>query len=129
MLWFDVVARYTGGMRKPGTDEDNVQMSDVICDFCHSEWVEDEPMVEGHHGSCICGKCLMVAYTDVILSKTNTAPEGYKCTLCLEHRDDPAWQSPMYDEAVVCRRCIKQASGALHKSKDFDWTKPPGAHD
>jgi hypothetical protein len=116
-------------MRKPGTDEDNVQMSDVICDFCHSEWHEDEPMIEGHHGSCICGKCMTVAYTDVLIAKANTGPDGYKCTMCLEQRDDPAWQSPMYDEAVICRRCIKLGAGALHKSKEFDWSKPPGAHD
>lgn len=71
-------------MRKPGTDEENVQMSDVLCDFCHSEWREDEPMIEGHHGSCVCGKCLTVAYTELLINKSDSAPAGYKCTMCLE---------------------------------------------
>lgn len=104
-------------------------MSDVLCDFCHREWSEEEPMVEGHHGSCICGKCMTVAFTDVLINKANSAVDGYKCTMCLENRDDPAWQSPMYEEAVICRRCIKLGSGVLHKSPDYDWTKPPGAYD
>jgi hypothetical protein len=111
-------------MRKPGTDEENVQMSDVLCDFCHSEWTEDMPLIEGHHGSCVCGRCLTVAYAEVVLHDANSGPSGYKCTLCLEERADPAWQSPAYPEAVICRRCIKLAAGALHKDKDFNWRKP-----
>lgn len=111
-------------MRKPGTNEDNVQMTDVLCDFCHAEWTEDLPLIEGHHGSCVCGKCLTLAYTDVVLNDQNSGPAGYKCTMCLENREDPAWQSPAYPEAVVCRRCIKLAAGALHKDKDFAWSKP-----
>lgn len=122
-------------MRKPGTDENNVQMSDVLCDFCHREWTEDIPMVEGHHGSCICGKCLRVAYTEVLLNKTGTSLAENECTLCLEAEKDrealerggePGWQSPMHPEAAICRRCIKRAAGALHKDSDFDWTKPDG---
>lgn len=116
-------------MRKPGTDETNVQMSDVLCDFCHSEWTDDLPMVEGHRGSCICGKCLTVAYTDVVINKIDTGPDGYKCTTCLENRDSPAWQSPLYPQAVICRRCIKQSAGVLHKSRDYDWQKPSGGDD
>ena len=46
------------GMRKPGTNENNVEMTDVLCDFCQREWSEDIPMVEGHQGSCVCGNCL-----------------------------------------------------------------------
>ncbi len=120
-------------MRKPGIDENNVQMSDVLCDFCHREWTEDLPMVEGHQGSCICGRCLTVAYTEVVLNQTNSAGDEYKCTMCLEREIDrqalnrsgePGWQSPMYSEAVICRRCIKLAAGTLHKDKDFAWTKP-----
>ena len=111
-------------MRKPGTDENNVQMSDVICDFCHAEWTDDLPIIEGHHGSCICGKCLTVAYSDVVLHDSNTGPAAYKCTMCLEERPDPAWQSPLQPEAIVCRRCIKLAAGALHKDTDYAWKKP-----
>lgn len=111
-------------MRKPGTDEENVQMSDVICDFCHGEWVEERPMIEGHHGSCLCAACLTVAYTELVLSEVDSGPAGYKCTMCLEHRGEPAWQSPLHPEAVVCRRCIKLAGGALAKDQDFSWSKP-----
>lgn len=90
-------------------------------------------MIEGHHGSCICGKCLTVAYTAVVINATNAAVDDFKCTLCLEGPDDReamdrpsehGWQSPMYPEASVCRRCIKQAAGALHKDKDTPWYKP-----
>lgn len=111
-------------MRKPGTDENNVQMSDVLCDFCESEWIESLPMIEGHHGSCVCGKCLTVAYTEVVLSQTNSGPAGYSCTMCLEKRDDPAWQSPVRDIAVICLRCIKLAARALERDKDLPWSRP-----
>ena len=120
-------------MRKPGTDENNVQMTDVLCDFCHREWDDQIPMLEGHHGSCVCGKCLSLAYREVILNKANSAPHDFKCPMCLEESADraalergnePGWQSPMYPDAVICKRCIKLASGALHKDRDFDWQKP-----
>lgn len=123
-------------MRKPGTDESNVQMSDVLCDFCHRQWTRDIPMVEGHHGSCICGKCLTVAYTEVVVYERSAAPPDFKCTLCLEDADDRAamnrpseagWQSPLHPEAAVCRRCLKQSAGVLHKDPDTDWTKPTRA--
>jgi len=111
-------------MRKPGTDENNVQMSDVLCDFCHAEWTLDKPVIEGHHGSIICGNCLTVAYTQVVLHSVNTGPAGYQCTMCLENRPDIAWQSPAYSEAVICQRCLKLAAGTLSKDKDFNWSKP-----
>jgi hypothetical protein len=120
-------------MRKPGTDEENVQMSDVLCDFCLREWTDAVPMLEGHHGSCVCGNCLTVAFTEVVLNKTSTAPDDFKCPMCLEENgdraalnraDEPGWQSPTHPEAVMCRRCIKLAAGALHKDSDFDWRKP-----
>ena len=120
-------------MRKPGTDENDVQMSDVLCDFCRSEWTDDVPLIEGHQGSCICGKCLTIAYTEVVRNDVNSAPPEYKCPMCLEETvdrkalergDEPGWQSPAYPEAVICRRCIKLAAGALHKDKDYAWTKP-----
>jgi hypothetical protein len=113
-------------MRKPGTDPDNVQMSDVLCDFCHREWTDDLPVMEGHQGSIICGRCLSVSYSDVVLEGHNTAPEGYTCTMCLEQRKDPAWSSPAYPEAVVCKRCIKLAAGTLEKDKDWGWERPGG---
>ena len=71
-------------MRRDGVDENNVQMSDVLCDFCEQEWTDDRPMVEGHRGSCACGSCVRIAYTDVILGETNSAPSGYQCPMCRE---------------------------------------------
>ncbi len=113
-------------MRKADTNEDNVQMSDVLCDFCHSEWTDELAMVEGHRGSAICGKCLAVAYADVVLGGANTAPEGYTCTMCLEVREDDGWGSPVYEESAVCRRCLKQAGAILHKDDVYVWEKPSG---
>ncbi len=113
-------------MHRPGTDPDNVRMSDVLCDFCLAEWTEDRPMIEGHHGSVICGNCLRVAYTAVCLAETDDASEDCMCTMCLERRSDPAWQSPVRDEAVVCRRCIKLAARQLERDPDLGWQRPAG---
>ena len=110
-------------MRREGCDEDNLQMSDMLCDFCAGEWTLERPMVEGHHGSCICGSCLRVAYTELVLAKGGDAPKGYKCVLCLEQREDPGWQSPAR-EVCVCRRCVKQSAGVLGKDADIAWSKP-----
>ena len=43
---------------------------------------------------------------------------------CLEPRRDPAFQSPVREEAFVCRRCIRLAGRALDGDPDHDWTKP-----
>ncbi len=118
-------------MRQPGTNEQNVEMSDVLCDFCHREWTEDVPMVEGHHGSCVCGRCVTVAYTAVVLNGTDTAGDAYECPMCLEGSADrdamgregePGWQGPF--ETVICRRCIELAVQSLGKDKDSGWKKP-----
>jgi hypothetical protein len=111
-------------MRKPGTDENNVQMSDVLCDFCHAQWTDDLPMVEGHHGSCVCGKCLKVAYTELVLHAAADLPSGIQCTMCLEQRSEPMWRSPLHEQAVICRRCTRQAAGVLQKDKHYGWSKP-----
>ncbi len=122
-------------MRKPGIDENDVQMTDVLCDFCHREWTDREPMIEGHHGSCICGKCLTVACTEVLGSGNSTAPAQYKCPICLEtspdrkalgRADELAWRSPLHEDAVICKRCIELAVRTLHKDKAWDWTAPGG---
>ena len=108
-------------------------MSDVLCDFCHREWTEDIPMLEGHHGSCLCANCLTLAYRDVVLEGNSTAPKEYSCPMCLEasadrdalgRGDEPGWRSPLHEEAVICGRCIELAAKALHKDKDHDWRKP-----
>lgn len=118
-------------MQKPGIDPENVQMNDILCDFCRAEWTEKLPMVEGHQGHTICGKCLRVAYMSTVgeggigtpADMVSVAP-GYLCVLCLEHRDDPGWQSPAYPEAVICRRCVKMSAGVLEKDPDFGWKRP-----
>ncbi len=120
-------------MRKPGTDESNVKTSDVLCDFCHREWTDEVPMLEGHHGSCLCARCLTIAYTEVVLHDRDTAPAEYKCSMCLEERTDreslgrggePGWRSPLHEDAVACRRCIELAAKSLDKDRDFDWKRP-----
>jgi hypothetical protein len=111
-------------MHKPGTDPDHVEMSDVLCDFCRREWVETRPMVEGHHGSVICGDCLRVAFATVVNAGMNTAAAGYKCTMCLENRDDDAWESPAYPEAAICRRCIKMGAVMLERDEESGWRRP-----
>ncbi len=120
-------------MRKPGTDPDNVRMTDVLCDFCRREWTEAVPMIEGHHGSCMCGNCLALAYAEVVVAGSDTAPRDFSCPMCLEagkdrealgRGDEPGWSSPVHEEAVICRRCIELAVQSLEKDKDSGWKRP-----
>ena len=113
-------------MRKPDTNPESVQMTDVLCDFCHREWDKDIPMVEGHRGSCICGKCLRIAWDSVINGEMNDAIENCNCTMCLEQRSDPFFRSPAWPEAFICRRCIRLTAQALRKNDDSDWDAPGG---
>ncbi|MBU3728385.1 MAG: hypothetical protein FGM37_03940 [Phycisphaerales bacterium] len=131
-------------MRRDGTDPDNVQMSDVLCDFCAQEWTADRQMVEGHHGSCICAPCLTDAFRAVVLegrddaadarapsecsgtterseSADNAAP---RCTMCLETRSEPHWRGLGRPQALACRRCIKMASVILERDPDAAWARP-----
>ncbi len=121
-------------MHKPDTDADSVRMEDVLCDFCQRHWTVDQPMIEGHQGSCMCGRCLTIAYTEVVLNDVDCSPEAFKCPMCLEdHADREAlsrageagWQSPVDERAVICRRCIELAAKTLEKNRDFDWKRPP----
>jgi hypothetical protein len=114
----------SSSMHRPGTDPDHVHIGDVLCDFCHTPWRDELPVVEGHRGSVICGDCLTAAYRAVVLGEGPVWPPGYTCTLCLEQREDPAWRSHRYPEAFICARCIRQAAGVLHKDRDYDWQKP-----
>lgn len=103
-----------------------------ICDFCRQPWSEQRPMVEGHKGSLICASCLSVAYRSVALDGMPSllpAPGehpwgGLVCTLCLEERSQPAWRSPMHEEAIVCLRCVKQSATTLEKDPDYGWERP-----
>jgi len=89
-------------MRREGCDPTNVQMSDVLCDFCSREWTDARPMVEGHQGSCICGDCLAAAYRAIVL------------------QPPPAVSAP----ARACRRCVRQSAAVLAKDPDLGWRKP-----
>src|SRR5262249_3299675 len=108
---------------RPGVDPDNVQMSDILCDFCGAEWVESLAMVEGHRGSTICGRCLTAAYEALVVRGDDAVPRGYRCTMCLEERPDVAWRGTRPD-AVACRRCVNQSAGVLSKDKESGWTRP-----
>jgi hypothetical protein len=113
-------------MHRPGTDPAHVRMEDVLCDFCRAPWVEALPMVEGHRGSVICGRCLSVACAT--LAPSLREGEGGRadspCTMCLETRDEPRWISPASPEASICARCIELAARTLERDRDFDWRRP-----
>jgi formylmethanofuran dehydrogenase subunit E len=111
-------------MYRNGHDPENVLPSDVICDFClRPAWELNLPCVEGHHGSIICGDCLEAAAVAVRIEKKPPVAEIAECTLCLEKRSEPGWSSDA-GEGMICTRCIKQSSGVLHKSKDWEWERP-----
>lgn len=114
-------------MQRDGADQSNMQLTDFICDFSGVPWDGAFPMVEGHRGSLISGDCLTAAFRQVVLDKaTSLEPGSYTCTMCLETRDDPCWQSPDRPEAVICRRCIRQSATKLDKDPDWGWHKPAG---
>ena len=121
-------------MHRPGSNPEAMQASDILCDFCERPWTDEVAMVEGHRGSCICGPCLSTAWRAVVDGGLDDAPPqppedsietpAWVCTLCLEPRRDPAFQSPLRSEALICRRCIRLAGRALHDDDDVDWSKP-----
>ena len=111
-------------MRREGTDPNNVQMEDVLCDFCHTSWTEALPLIEGHHGSCVCGPCLTAAYRHVSILANDDRVGECQCTMCLETREDPCYRSTTQVSAIICRRCIKLAAGALERDPDFEWKRP-----
>jgi hypothetical protein len=114
-------------MFRPGTDERNVQYEDVLCNFCGRPWDPDDPsrpLIEGHHGSHLCGECLALAYMAIVFEGRNDRTAGQACTMCLEERDDELWRSPELADACVCRRCVKQSATALEKDPDYRWRRP-----
>ncbi|MBX3362427.1 MAG: hypothetical protein KIT19_07785 [Phycisphaeraceae bacterium] len=108
-------------MLKPGADPMSVNQSDVLCNFCAREWTDDLPLVEGHQGSIICGVCLKTACK--LLDGGTLVTSHRTCTMCLEHRDDPAWESPWVEGSVICGRCINLGATALSKDKDYAWKR------
>jgi hypothetical protein len=123
-------ARSASSVFKPGTNPDDVAMSDVLCDFCGREWTEDVPFIEGHRGRHVCGRCLELARAELAggAPTGDVAPAPYTCVLCredaadraaLRRANEPGWRSPIVDDAVMCRRCAEEAAAAL--AKDPDW--------
>ncbi|MBC7834541.1 MAG: hypothetical protein H7Y88_05510 [Phycisphaerales bacterium] len=94
------------------------------CDFCRQPWSEERLMIEGHQGSLFCVRCLTPAYTSVVLAKEGEEHRDRKCVMCLEERDQPQWESPLYAEASVCLRCIKQAATVFEKDPEAEWKRP-----
>jgi len=124
-------------MHRPGVDPDHVSMTDVLCDFCQRSWTDEIPMVEGHQGACICGRCLAAAWVELVHLRGGAPPAdaggAWTCRLCLEGPEDrrsegrshlAGWPSPIDPDAIACGRCVKQAAGVLHKDPDWDWRKP-----
>ena len=111
-------------MHREGIDSENVQPEDILCDYCgEATWSQNKPCIEGHQGSIVCGPCLTTAYRELVLLK-NEQETTEKCRMCLEHREDPVWLGYINPNAPICKRCVKQAAGALTKSKLWDWSKP-----
>jgi len=121
-------------MYREGTDDGDVQMSDVLCDFCHRPWTEDVPFIEGHRGAMICARCLEVAFVELESGDPSHITTGdYLCRMSRESEQDrialrragePGWRSPVDPEAVVCRKVVRMAAATLQKDPDFKWQKP-----
>lgn len=110
-------------MLRPGADPENVQMSDVLCDFCGAAWTADLPLIEGHQGNVICGRCVSVAIVETgEWAEAGAGP--IRCRMCLEQRNEPAWVSPMDESARICRRCIDMAADALEGDAETNWRRP-----
>lgn len=106
-------------------DPDHAQMTDFICDFCHSTWEDDRPMVEGHRGSLICRYCLDLAFRELWINEQGLdIPADATCILCLSHNGDPAFLSPAFDGIYACKRCVKQAVVMLERDPDYGYERP-----
>ncbi len=112
-------------MQREGINPDDAQMSDFLCDFCHAQWADDRPMVEGHRGSLICSRCLSLSF-DELWNRLGgePLPEREVCTLCMANHGDPVWVSPAYPEAKVCKRCSKQSVVMLERDPDYGYKRP-----
>ena len=111
-------------MQREGANKQDMQVSDFICDFSLKAWDGAFPLVEGHQGSLISGDCLTLAWTEVVINESSSAPESYTCTMCLEETDRPGWASPVNEGASICKKCIKLGAGRLHQDPDWAWERP-----
>jgi formylmethanofuran dehydrogenase subunit E len=115
-------------MHRPGSDPLDMRAEDFLCDFCGEHWSEERPMVEGHHGSLVCGPCLTAAFRTTWLAG-GTPPvnsEGEECRLCLERRDEPHWRGAT--GGLACRRCVKMSVVMLERDVERPeserWKRP-----
>lgn len=121
-------------MRREGSDENNLAPTDFLCDFCSQTWADDRPMIEGHRGSLVCGKCLALAFDELWnrLAGEDLPPEsgpnltGPTCAMCLERRNEKHWRSPVTD-ARLCKRCAKQSVVMLERDPDTGFKRPAPA--
>jgi hypothetical protein len=113
-------------MQRPGIDEHNAQPEDFLCDYCGNRWATDRPMVEGHRGSLICGRCLTLAYLEIIVrSAGQNPPPGETCTMCLQEKVEPHWRTPAREPGpIICRWCIEKSARMLEKDRDTEWSRP-----
>ena len=115
-------------MHRPGSDPLDMRPEDFLCDFCGEGWREDRPMVEGHHGSLVCGACLTAAFRATWLPGGMPAGKdgSEECRLCLERRDEPHWRGA--SDGLACRRCVKMAVVMLERDVDRPeterWRRP-----
>lgn len=89
---------------------------DFLCDFCGRDWTVAAPFVEGHHGACICGRCLHEAHAAA------ASESAFTCTLCLEARTDLAFTQPLR-KANLCVRCRNQSARTLERDPDSGWKR------
>ena len=128
-------------MRREGCNEENLLPTDFLCDYCGNTWSDDRPMIEGHRGSLVCAKCLSLAFDSLWnhapawdgtsppppVPDDQQLPEGVLCMLCLEHREEPCWHSPMMDASWICKRCTKQSVVMLERDPEFGYARPAKA--
>lgn len=98
--------------------------NDVACDFCGRDWDLAQPMVEGLGDSFICVSCAHVAYGHLIRLGLDDALPGWICTMCQEHRDGPAWPSPIRPQTVICRLCVKRTAKKMAANPNANWRRP-----
>ena len=128
-------------MQRPGADPENIAAQDFLCDFCAQCWSEERPMVEGHKGTLICGRCLSLAFDATVVRNAGVVvPEHVACTLCLLNKSGDYWQSPLRvvveggesggvdvlpeGGACICRWCIERSAGMLEKDPTSGWKRP-----
>ena len=112
-------------MHRAGADPNNMTPEDFLCDYCGNSWADDRPMIEGHRGSCLCVKCLSVAYRVLAIDDDGVASsESTTCAMCITTNGEfPLWESPSTG-AFACAQCVKRTAGIMHKDPDIAWTKP-----